>query len=134
MAYESPIVGIIGKDSFKWLSKDFCKETKLKDIPGEILERIAAVDTTIRDYTNDKNTITCIAVITFSYNMTDKIQQARFGPKDMLLLKVLAKREKSRREGREDNQDSRRDAPLFELITGPVGDRIRETGTINSPI
>ena len=134
MAYKSPIVGIIGKDSFKWLSKDFCKETKLKDVPGEILERIAAVSTTIRDYASDNNAITCIAVITFAYMMADKVQQARFGSKDMLLLKVLAKREKSRREGREDNQDNRWDAPLFEIITGPVGDRIREIRTINSPI
>ena len=45
--------------------------------------------------------------------------------KDILLLKVLAKREKARREGREIDDHPLWDSPLYELITGQVGDRLR---------
>ncbi|MBW2116238.1 MAG: hypothetical protein JRH04_15790 [Deltaproteobacteria bacterium] len=134
MTHKNGIVEAIGRDSFEWLSREFDKRTALKDIPDDILYRIAAVDMTIRDYVSDKNAVTSIAVITFAYKMADKVQQARFGAKDILLLKVLARKEKSRREGKGGFNHAQWDLPLFELITGEVGDRIRAIRTINSPI
>jgi hypothetical protein len=131
---KNEIVEAIGKDSFEWLQKKFDKSTTLKDLPDEILDRIAAVDMAIRDYISDKNAVISIAVITFAYKMADMVQQPRFGPKDILLLKMLAKREKSRREGKTGLYHAQLDLPLFELITGELGDRIRSMRTINSPI
>ena len=134
MTHKNGIVEAIGRNSFEWLSREFDKRTTLKDIPDEILDRIAAVDMAIRDYISDKNAVTSIAVITFAYKMADRVQQARFGAKDILLLKVLARKEKSRREGKGGFNHAQLDLPLFELITGEVGDRIRNMRTINSPI
>lgn len=134
MTHKNGIVEAIGRDSFEWLSREFDKKTTLKDIPDEILDRIAAVDMTIRDYICDKNAVTSIAVITFAYKMADKVQQARFGAKDILLLKVLARKERSIRERKGGFNHTQWDLPLFELITGEVGDRIRAMRTINSPI
>ena len=134
MTHKNGIVEAIGRDSFEWLSREFDKKTTLKDIPDEILDRIAAVDMTIRDYICDKNAVTSIAVITFAYKMADKVQQARFGAKDILLLKVLARKERSIRERKGGFNHTQWDLPLFELITGEVGDRIRNMRTINSPI
>jgi hypothetical protein len=134
MTQKNEIVEAIGKDSFEWLQKKFDKSTTLKDLPDEILDRIAAVDMAIRDYISDKNAVISIAVITFAYKMADMVQQPRFGPKDILLLKMLAKREKSRREGKTGLYHAQLDLPLFELITGELGDRIRSMRTINSPI
>ena len=134
MTHKNGIVEAIGRDSFEWLSREFDKKTTLKDIPDEILDRIAAVDMTIRDYICDKNAVTSIAVITFAYKMADKVQQARFGAKDILLLKVLARKEKSIRERKGGFNHTQWDLPLFELITGEVGDRIRNMRTMNSPI
>jgi hypothetical protein len=131
---KNEIVEAIGKDSFEWLQKKFDKSTTLKDLPDEILDRIAAVDMAIRDYISDKNAVISIAVITFAYKMADMVQQPRFGPKDILLLKMLAKREKSRRERKTGLYHAQLDLPLFELITGELGDRIRSMRTINSPI
>ena len=133
MNHNEHIVEVIGKDTFRWLSTDFNKTTTLKDFPGEILDRIASVDITIRNYAGDKNAVTSIAVITFAYKMAAKIQIASFGAKDILLLKVLAKNEKLRRTRENCTQHKILDAPFFELITGPVGERIRVMRTINSP-
>lgn len=133
MNHNEHIVEIIGKDTFQWLSTEFNKTTTLKDFPGEILDRIASVDITIRNYAGDKNAVTSIAVITFAYKMADKIQIASFGAKDILLLKVLAKNEKLRRTRGNCTQHKILDVPFFELITGPVGERIRVVRTINSP-
>ena len=131
---KNPIVEVIGKNFFQWLSKEFNKETTLKDIPDEILDRIASVDITIRNYAGNRDAITAIAVITFAYKMTDHVQKALNGGKDIILLKVLAKNEKLRREGKSHLQHRMWDAPLFELITGEVGERIRAMRTMNSPI
>jgi hypothetical protein len=93
------IVDFIGKGIFEWLSTEFNNETRLKDIPEEILERVRAVDITLRDYTRDRNAITSIALITFAYKMAGKAQHPKYGSNDMLLLKVLAKNEKMKRKG-----------------------------------
>jgi hypothetical protein len=134
MTQKNEIVETIGKDTFEWLQKKFDKKITLKDLPDEILDRIAEVDMAIRDYISDKNAVTSIAVITFAYKMADMVQQPRFGPKDILLLKILAKREKTRREGKTSLYNAQLDLPLFELITGELGDRIRSMRTFNSPI
>ena len=133
MNHNEQIVEVIGKDTFRWLSREFNKTTTLKDFPGEILNRIASVDITIRNYAGDKNASTSITIITFAYKMADKIQIASFGAKDILLLKVLAENEKLRRKGENGTQHRMLDVPFFELITGPVGERIRVMRTINSP-
>ena len=134
MTHEMPVVEIIGKDTFQWLSKEFNKKTRLKDIPDEILNSIASVDITIRNYAKDRNSIISIALITFAYKMTNAIQKAHLGPKDILLLKVLAKKEKRRREDRSESQHTILNAPVYELITGEVGERIRKMRTMNSPV
>jgi hypothetical protein len=134
MTDENPIVEAIGKDSFKWLSRKFNEETTLRDVPDEILDRISSVDISVRNYVDNRDAITSIAVITFAYRLANDIQRAQFGAKDILLLKVLSKNEKLRREGRIDFQHRMWDTPLFELITGEVGERIRAMRTMNSPI
>ena len=134
MTSEDPIVELIGKTSFDWLSRKFNKATTLSDLPYEILDRISSVDMTIRDYASDRKAITAIAVITFAYRMANKTQQASSGSKDILLLKVLAKNEKSKREEEAHVRHRLWDAPLFALITGDVGERIRAMRTMNSPI
>ena len=134
MTDENPIVKTIGKDAFQWLSMKFNKTTTLKDVPDEILDRISSVDISIRNYVDNRDAITSIAVITFAYKLANHIQRAQFGAKDILLLKVLAKNEKLRREGKNHSQHRMRDVPLFELITGEVGKRIRAMRTMNSPI
>jgi hypothetical protein len=133
MTQNLPIVEIIGNDSFQWLLNDFSKKTTLRDLPQEILDRIASVDITIRDYARDRNAITAIALITFAYKMAGIAQQAQHGAKDLLLLKVLAKQEKSRRAGKGDAQHGMWEMPLFEFVTGEVGKRIRSMRTMNSP-
>jgi len=133
MNYNEQIVEVIGKDVFRWLSTEFNETTTLKDFPGEILDRIASVDITIKNYADDKNAVTSIAAITFAYKMADKIQIASFGAKDILLLKVLAKNERLRRTRGNCIQHKILDVPFFELITGSVGERIRVMRTINSP-
>ncbi|MFH1488221.1 MAG: hypothetical protein ABII06_04910, partial [Pseudomonadota bacterium] len=52
-------------------------------------------------------------------------QEARNGPRDILLLKVLAKNENARRSGKKPSENAMWNAPLFEIITGEVGERIR---------
>ncbi len=134
MPSEDPIIRLIGKEPFQWLSQKFNRKTTLKDIPDEILVRIASVDIATRNYVDDPNSVTSIALITFAYKMADRVQKAPFGVKDILLLKVLAEEEKLRRKERHLLGDGFWKAPLFELLTGEVGDRIRATRTMNSPI
>ncbi|RLC27657.1 MAG: hypothetical protein DRH32_09990 [Deltaproteobacteria bacterium] len=134
MPHEDPIVKLIGKEPFQWLSQKFSSKTTLKDIPDEILARIVSVDITTRNYADDRNSVTCIALITFAYKMADRVQKAPFGVKDILLLKVLAKEEKLGRKGKKRSRDRLWDTPLFEIITGEIGDSIRATRTMNSPI
>ncbi len=105
-----------------------------KDVPDEVLDRIGSVDITVRDYASNRDAITSIAVITFAYKLANNTQKAQFGAKDILLLKVLAKNEKLRREGKGHSHNRIWDAPLFELITGEVGERLRAMRTMNSPI
>ncbi len=128
------IVEIIGKDCFEWLCKDFNLETRLKDIPDEILDYMGRVDITIRDYARDRSAITSIALITFAYKMAGKAQNPKYGSNDILLLKVLAKNEKYRREGKRLSKNRLWDAPLFELITGEVGEKIRGTRFMTNPV
>jgi hypothetical protein len=134
MTDKEPIIEAIGKDSFEWLLRKFSRETTLKDVPDEVLDRISSVDITVRNYASNRDAITSIAVITFAYKLANNPQKAQFGAKDILLLKVLAKNEKLRREGKGHPQNRIWDAPLFELITGEVGGRIRGMRTMNSPV
>ena len=134
MPSEDPIIRLIGKEPFQWLSQEFSRKTSLQDIPDETLARIESVDITTRNYSVDRKSVTCIALITFAYKMADRVQNAPFGVKDILLLKVLAKGEKLRRKEKKSSGHGLWDAPLFELLTGEVGDRIRATRTMNSPI
>ena len=75
-----------------------------------------------------------IALITFAYRMACKIQQAHYGSNDILLLKVLAKSERARRQGKRRADNKMWGAPLYELIAGEVGDRIRATKFITNPM
>jgi hypothetical protein len=131
---QDTIVEIIGEDNFQWLTERFNWETTLEDLPREILERVASVDITIRNFLRDRNAVTAIALITFAYKMAGKAQRAQFGAKDITLLKVLAGNEKARRGGAEYSRHPMWGAPLFELITGEVGERIRSMGMLNSPL
>ena len=69
--------------------------------------------------------MTSIALLTFAYKMAGRAQEPKNGPRDILLLKVLGKNEKARRNGKEPSENALWKAPLFELITGEVGERIR---------
>ena len=128
------IVEIIGRENFQWLSGEFRPETKLKDVPYDILNRVSMVDVAIRDYGRDPNAITTIALITFAYRMGGKPQNPKYGTNDMLLLKVLAKNEISRRAGERLPQHDQWDLPLYELLTGEVGERIREMKLMTNPL
>ena len=130
---KNEIVEVIGGDCFEWLSGEFHKETQLKDIPDEILALISSMDITIRDYAKDRNAIVSIALITFAYKMADKVQHAKYGSNDILLLKVLAKNEVSRRSGKGISENKLWDAPVYELITGEVGEKIRASRFMTNP-
>ena len=123
---------IIGKENFEWLAKDFDTKTRLQDIPHEILERISVVDITAKDFSKDRNAITAIALITFAYGMADKVQHPKYASHDILLVKVLAKKERERRDGLGQSDHDAWHLPLFELITGEVGESIRGTKIITS--
>lgn len=127
------IVESIGRDHFNWLAKTFDKKTRLSDIPDKILNRVSRVNIATRDYANDRNATTAIALITFAYHMAGKHQLPQHGSKDIILLKVLAKQEHSRREGGNISDHEMWNAPLFELITGEVGEKIRATRLITDP-
>jgi hypothetical protein len=128
------IVDIIGRDSFIWLSKEFNTETRLKDLPDEILKCVSSANITLRDYAGDRNVITAIALITFAYKVAGKIQHPKYGPNDIVLLKILSKNELSRRNGKKLSKNPLWNAPLFDLITGEVGERIRKTKFMINPI
>ena len=128
------IVEMIGRDHFAWLANEFNEETRLKDVPQTILDRAGSVDITIRDYGADQNAITSIALITFAYKMAGKVQHPQYGSNDILLLKILAKNEKIRREGEKLSDNKLWDFPLYELITDEVGDRIRATKFMTNPL
>jgi hypothetical protein len=130
---KNEIVEIIGGDCFEWLSREFHMKTQLKDIPDEILALISSVDITIRDYAKDRNAIVSIALITFAYKMADKVQHPKYGSNDICLLKVLAKNEVSRRKGKKLSENKLWDAPLYELITGEVGEKIRASRLMTNP-
>jgi hypothetical protein len=71
MTDKNPIIEAIGKDSFEWLLREFSRETTLKDVPDEVLDRIGSVDITVRDYASNRDAITSIAVITFAYKLAN---------------------------------------------------------------
>ena len=119
------IVEAIGQDIFDWLSNEFNRDTTLMDVPDEIIQRVLSVDIATRDYMLYPEAITAIAMLTFAYRMAGKRQMASHGAKDILLLKVLLKGEQAKREGREVGPNPLWKAPLVDLLTGPVGDRIR---------
>jgi hypothetical protein len=133
MTKEQGIIDIIGLENFQWLTREFQTETRLGEFPESILRRLADIDITLRDYGCEPNAVTAIAVLTFAYRMAGKTPEARFGPKDLLLLKVLSKNELLRRQGRIHMDHELWIAPLFHLITGPVGERIRGLRMMNGP-
>ena len=130
---KNEIVEIIGPECFGWLSREFDRETRLKDIPDEILALLSSVDVTIRDYAKDRSAIVSIALITFAYKMANKVQHPKYGSNDILLLKILAKNEVSRRDGEKLSEHELWNAPLHELITGEVGERIRASRFMTNP-
>jgi hypothetical protein len=128
------IVTMIGKENLQWLATEFGRETRLEDLPEEILDRACAVDITLRDYSRDRNAVTAIALITFAYQLGGKRQEPRYGSNDLLLLKVLAAREKRRRTKNQPYDHPGMNLPLFELVTGKVGEAIRATKFITNPL
>jgi hypothetical protein len=128
------VVTMIGRENLQWLATEFCRETRLKDLPTDILERASSVDITLRDYSRDRNAVTAIALITFAYQLGGKRQEPHYGSNDLLLLKALAKREKRRRAENKSHDHPELDLPLFELFTGEVGEAIRATKFITSPV
>ena len=130
---ENQIVETIGKDIFHWMVNEFNKETRLQDVPGEILDHVQSVDITVRDFSQDRHAIIAIALITFSYRLANKVQQPRYGSNDILLLKVLARNERARRQGKKLSDNRLWDAPLYELVAGDVGERIRATRFMTNP-
>ena len=128
-----PVVALVGAENFAWLSGTFSRETTLSDVPEEILERVSGVDAVRRDFASDPAAVTAIALVTFAYAMADKPQEARHGSNDLLLVKVLARGEMARRRGERTLDNPLWGAPLYELITGDVGDRIRATRFMTNP-
>ena len=124
---------IIGKENFEWLARRFDTKTRLEDIPQEILERISVVDIAAKDFSTDRNAITAIALITFAYGIAGKVQHPKYASHDILLVKVLAKKERERRDGLSRSDHDAWELPLFELITGEVGESIRKTKIITGP-
>ncbi|MBW1682285.1 MAG: hypothetical protein JRH05_14025, partial [Deltaproteobacteria bacterium] len=120
-------------EEFEWLSSRFSDSTTLMDVPQDILDRLASVDISRRGYGGDRNSVTAIALITFAYRMTHRIPEARHGPKEILLLKVLARAEAQRRKGERDLENPCWRVPLVELITGAVGERVRAMRVMNAP-
>jgi len=134
MPVNDSILEAMGEASFRWLSKEFNERTTMKHIPDEILESLASTNMATRDYAADRNAIIAITMITFAYKMAGRVQLASQGPKDILLLKVLAKEERARRKGTGGFKKGPRGMPVFRIITGEVGELIRGIRTINSPV
>lgn len=122
-----PIVEIIGEEIFGWLSSNFNGKTTLSEVPDDIIRTVASVDIAVKNYMEYPGSVTTIAFITFAYSLAGRRQMPSMGGKDILLMKVLAKREKDRREGRSVHNHPLWKAPIVELITGEVGERIRNS-------
>jgi hypothetical protein len=133
MTDANKIVEAIGPDIFNWLSNEFNKDTTLMDMPDKIIQRVVSVDIATRNYMSNPDAITAIAVVTFAYKLAGKRQIASYGGKDILLLKVLAKGEQARRKGIEVEANPLWNSPLVELITGQVGDKIRNMSCMVGP-
>jgi hypothetical protein len=129
-----PVVAMVGADAFDWLSRRFSPDTTLRDVPAEILERLARVNVTRRDYASDPDAVTAIALLTFAYTLAGKTQEARHGSNDMMLVKVLSRNELARRRGERDLRNPHWSAPLCELVTGEVGERIRSARFMTNPV
>lgn len=129
-----PIVDLVGEESFSWLSRNFSRKTTLEDVPAEVLESVSKVDIARRDYGADSNAVTAIALLTFAYAMAGKSQEARHGSNDLMLVKALSRGELDRRCGRRSAENPFWKKPLFELITGDVGDRIRAARFMTNPV
>lgn len=130
---QNPVIEMIGADKFSWLAESFSKETTLSDIPQDILETISRVDIAKRDFSSDPNAITAIALLTFAYGMAGKMQEARHGSNDLMLAKVLAKSELDRRAGKRRLENPMWGKPLWELIAGEVGERVRAERFMTNP-
>ena len=122
---ENPVVKAIGEDIFWWMAETFDRKTRLRDIPDEVLDRLSAVDITVKNYEEDTNSITAIALITFAFKIAQKAQLPHEALSNITLLKVLAKNEKAGRAGKREMESPYWDSPLYELIAGEVGERIR---------
>ncbi|NCO60115.1 MAG: hypothetical protein COX16_11355 [Deltaproteobacteria bacterium CG23_combo_of_CG06-09_8_20_14_all_51_20] len=120
------IVAEIGKRAFEWMTTSFDKTTTLADIPDELLGRLAAVDVTIRDYQRDAGSIAAIAMLTFAYRLGGRTQSPQDGPRDITLLKVLCKEEIGRRTKATSPSNPMWNLPLYEIIAGEVGQRLRK--------
>lgn len=130
MNRHNAIVSALGKEALEWITTHFCKSTTLMDVPEKLLRRLACVDITIRDYQRDSDSIAAIALLTFAYKMGGKTQIPHHGPRDILLLKVLCKGELERREKGTGNMNPFWLSPVYELITGEVGERIRKASIL----
>ena len=120
------VLEMIGESNLAWIAGEFNQSTILRDVPEDILDRISNADITKRDYSQDPDGMTSIAFLTFAYKMAGMVQEPKNGPRDILFLKVLGKNEKARRKGKSLSDNPMWNAPLFELITGEVGERIRD--------
>lgn len=130
----NPIVEIIGEENFAWLSGSFTTETSLDQVPEGILESVSRVDITRRDFRQDPRGITAIALVTFAYSLAGRVPEARHGSNDLMLVKVLAGKELARRRGEFNDLNPMWKRPLFELITGEVGERIRAARFMTNPV
>lgn len=126
------VVKQVGREAFSWMARELGAGTTLSEIPKEILEKVAVVDIAQRDYGRDPAGLTAIALITFAYRAAGRPQDLRSGPKDILLLKVLAKEELRRRSSGQAPPHPLWSRPLAEILAGEVGDRIRRMPTLNS--
>ena len=128
-----PVVRLIGEETFSWLCGTFDRRTTFCQLPGDLLDRLASLDPALRDYSQDRDAVTAIAMITFCYRMAGRRQPVRDAGKDLLLLKILALKEAAVREGAASPHRMMTRIPVCELITGEVGERIRKAPCMNSP-
>jgi len=131
---QDPIVEMIGADRFAWLTNSFSRDTKLSDMPLDVLEVLSQLDAARRDLASDPNAITGIALLTFAYGMAGKRQEARHGSNDLMLVKIMARNELDRRSGKKRLENPMWSRPVVELITGEVGDRIRAEKLMTNPV